>query len=162
MLVRRAGGAAAATARPAELWAVCRLCVGKGGADAAALQVAALSAGGLSLRCWRAEPATRSDVCAAGARGARAGALGEAYARTAWASRCGTAAACAHLRAGAAAGAWWSALACQHAKRHAVGCGGRSGACKAQPCRCLWVLLLRASCISQSVNDHQRSVSISS
>ncbi len=130
--------AAAAIARAAELWSVCRLCVGKGGADAAALQVAALSAGGLSLRCWRAAPATRSDVCAAGARGARGGALGGAHARTAWAPRCGTAAACAHLRAGAAAGAWWTALACQHARRmrssveggvglawlsHAVTCG---------------------------------------
>jgi len=83
--------AAAAIARAAELWSVCRLCVGKGGADAAALQVAALSAGGLSLRCWRAAPATRSDVCAAGARGARGGALGGAHARTAWAPRCGTA-----------------------------------------------------------------------
>ena len=104
-----------------------RLCVGKGGADMAPLQLAALSAGGLSLHCWRAELATRSDVCAAGARGARAGALGEAYARTAWAPRCGTAAACAHLRAGAAAGAWWMALHCQHARRMRMSVEGGVG-----------------------------------
>jgi len=42
---------------------------------------------------------------------------------------------------------------------HAVVCGGRSGACMAQPCSCLWVLYLLPSCISQLFNTCQRVLS---
>jgi hypothetical protein len=44
--------------RPLRRARLSKLCVGKAGTDAAALQLAALSASGLPLRCWRGAPAT--------------------------------------------------------------------------------------------------------
>ncbi len=139
---------------------MCRLCVGKGGADAAVSKLAALSAG---------------DPCAAG--GPRRP-PGQTYVRRApaapaqarWAKRM-------RGRPGRRdAGLQQLARICELERLRVHG-GWLSTASMQDGCGCLWReewglhgsdmqlfvgLAFASFCISQSVNDHQRSVSISS